>query len=117
MGRNGIAGLLVWVLSLLALATQATAESPRRVALLLGNADYRHVARLSNPANDARDIGAALERIGFTVMLHLDLDDGEMRRALRDFAKVATEADVSLIYYAGHGIEIDNTNYLIPVNA
>lgn len=117
MGRDGIAGLLVWLLSLMAWATQATAESPRRVALLLGNADYRHVAPLANPANDARDIGAALERIGFTVMLRLDLDDGEMRRALRDFAKAATEADVSLIYYAGHGIEIDNTNYLIPVNA
>lgn len=117
MGRDGIAGLLVWVLSLMVWATQATGESPRRVALLLGNADYSHVAKLANPANDARDIGAALERIGFTVMLRLDLDDGEMRRALRDFAKDATEADVSLIYYAGHGIEIDNTNYLIPVNA
>jgi hypothetical protein len=89
----------------------------KRVALLIGNARYQHVSGLTNPSNDAADIGAALERVGFSVTTLLDLDDRAMRLALRDFAETAIDADMALIYFAGHGIEIDNTNYLIPVNA
>ena len=89
----------------------------KRVALVIGNADYAHVSSLPNPANDSTDIAAALTRIGFEVTRGNDLDYREMRLALRDFAEAASEAEMVLIYFAGHGIEIDNTNYLIPVNA
>ncbi|SDK35101.1 caspase family protein [Aliiruegeria lutimaris] len=106
------------VLSLLiATLSSAFAETDRRVALVIGNAGYSHVPLLANPANDATDIAAALKRLDFDVTLALDADDTAMQRLLRDFAGAAREADLSLVYYAGHGIEVDQTNYLIPVNA
>ena len=96
---------------------QSLAWADARVALVIGNADYAHVGRLLNPINDATDIRAKLDGLGFEVTLATDLDYNPMRLALRDFAEAARDAEVALIYYAGHGIEIDGTNYLIPVNA
>ncbi len=91
--------------------------SGKRVALVIGNSQYWHVSNLPNPANDAEDLSAALERIGFEVTRGQDLDYREMRLTLRDFAEVTEGAEMVVVYFAGHGIEIDNTNYLIPVNA
>ena len=91
--------------------------SETRVALVIGNSDYDHVSALTNPVNDTADLGAALERIGFDVTVGHNLDYRGMRLALRDFAESAETADVVLIYFAGHGIEIDKVNYLIPTNA
>ncbi len=96
---------------------QAASAKERRVALVIGNSGYEHVSRLPNPANDAEDLGRALERLGFDVTSGLDMEYREMRLALRDFSDKATDADVALIYFAGHGIEIDKINYLIPINA
>lgn len=96
---------------------QAVSAKERRVALVMGNSAYEHVSRLSNPANDADDLGNALERLGFEVTSAVDMEYREMRLALRDFSEKAADADVALIYFAGHGIEIDKTNYLIPINA
>ncbi|WP_315719318.1 MULTISPECIES: caspase family protein [unclassified Bradyrhizobium] len=107
--------LLVLVL-LLSGSTAALAE--KRVALIIGNATYKTVARLSNPANDARLVGDMLRTAGFErVDVKLDLGVQEMRRALREFGARAREAEVALIYYAGHGIELDGVNYLIPTDA
>lgn len=92
-------------------------SSERRVALLIGNGGYSHVPQLLNPANDAADLAVSLRRIGFEVTVATDLDYREMRLAVRDFSEKAEDADIALLYYAGHGIEIENTNYLIPVNA
>lgn len=94
-----------------------TAEAKERVALIIGNSEYEHVSNLPNPENDASDISAALERLGFQVTLGLNYDYRQMRLALRSFAEAAEGAEYALIYFAGHGVEIDNTNYLIPVNA
>lgn len=88
-----------------------------RVALVIGNSEYAHVAELANPKNDAADIGKALTRLGFGVTVKLDLDYASMRISLRDFSEAAEDAEIALIYFAGHGIEIDKVNYLIPVNA
>lgn len=109
--------LRIAALCLALLPGLASMAEARRVALVIGNADYEYVEKLPNPVNDARDIGAALARIGFAVTQGFDLDHTALRLALRDFAEEAAGADVALIYFAGHGIEIDNTNYLIPVNA
>ncbi|WP_170604913.1 caspase family protein [Ruegeria arenilitoris] len=98
------------------IANSARSE-PERVALVIGNGNYNHVANLPNAQNDASDISSALSRIGFDVDYSLDLDFRGMRVALRDFAKRAENADIALIYFAGHGIEIDGVNYIIPVNA
>ncbi len=95
----------------------AVAMAEKRLALVIGNSDYEFVSNLPNPANDAQDIAAALTRLGFDVTVGTDLDFRAMRLMMRDFSDKAQEADKTLIYFAGHGIEIENNNYLIPVNA
>jgi uncharacterized caspase-like protein len=90
----------------------------KRVALVVGNSNYKNAAQLPNPANDAAALAATLKGAGFDVVdSRLDLGAADMRRALRDFADQARDSDVAVIYYAGHGIEIDGTNYLIPTDA
>ena len=89
-----------------------------RVALVIGNSAYKNAAPLLNPANDAAIVDATLKNAGFDVVeTHLDLQVADMRRTLRDFADQARDADVAVVYYAGHGIEIEGTNYLIPTDA
>lgn len=95
----------------------ADISGSKRMALVIGNAQYDYVSNLPNTSNDAQDIAAALDRIHFDVTALYDLDYRQMRLALRDFSDKAAGADVVLVYFAGHGIEIDNTNYLIPTNA
>jgi uncharacterized caspase-like protein len=94
------------------------AFAEKRVALVLGNSAYQNVARLPNPVNDGTVIAATLKNAGFDVVdSRHDLPAAETRRALRDFADRARDADIAVVYYAGHGIEVDGTNYLIPVDA
>lgn len=95
-----------------------SAYAERRVALVIGNSAYKSAPRLTNPVNDASLVGGMLKKAGFDqVDVKLDLNAAEMRRALRDFGGRAREADVAVVYYAGHGIELDGTNYLIPTDA
>src|SRR6202165_4514110 len=99
-------------------ATVVAAHADKRVALVIGNSAYKNVNRLKNPANDAVAVVAMFKKAGFdSVDSRLDLNIVEMRRALREFGNKARDADVAVIYYAGHGIELDGTNYLIPVDA
>ncbi|WP_027575332.1 caspase family protein [Bradyrhizobium sp. WSM1743] len=94
------------------------AHAERRVALVIGNSAYKSVARLTNPVNDASLVGGMFKKAGFdTVDVKLDLSVVDMRKALREFGTKAREADVAVIYYAGHGIELDGNNYLIPTDA
>jgi uncharacterized caspase-like protein len=101
---------------LLAVCRPALAE--KRVALVVGNSAYQNVATLPNPVNDGAVMAATLKDAGFDVVdSRHDLSAIEMRRALRDFADRARDADIAVVYYAGHGMELDGTNYLIPVDA
>jgi len=93
------------------------ANAAKRVALVIGNSNYEHVAALVNPKNDADDITISLENVGFTVTKTKDLDYRNMRIALRKFSLSTLGADIALIYYAGHGIEVNRQNYLIPTDA
>jgi uncharacterized caspase-like protein len=94
------------------------AFAEKRVALVMGNSAYQNVNQLANPANDSSAISETLKHAGFDVVdLKRDLKVGEMRRALRDFSDKVRDADVAVVYYAGHGMEIDGTNYVIPVDA
>jgi uncharacterized caspase-like protein len=94
------------------------ARAEKRVALVIGNSAYQNVSRLANPANDSEAMSATFKRVGFDVVdLKRDLKANEMRRALRDFSDHVRDADIAIVYFAGHGIEIDGTNYLIPVDA
>lgn len=88
----------------------------QRVALVIGNGAYAHVKALPNPPNDARAVARSLRDIGFTVSEGVDLDRAGMQKTTRDFLREAARAQVALVYYAGHGVQIDRRNYLIPVD-
>ncbi len=107
--------LLAFLLVVLGFSAEATAET--RVALVISNSNYKTVGSLPNTEADADALTATFTRIGFKVFRHSDLDLRSFQRALRDFRTEAAKADVSLIYYAGHGMEIDGSNYLIPIDA
>jgi hypothetical protein len=97
----------------------AVATQPeKRIALVIGNSTYQSAPALPNARRDAEAIASALRRVGFqTVTLQNDLSKEKLGDALRAFARQAEQADWALIYYAGHGIEMGGTNYLIPVDA
>ena len=94
------------------------AHADRRVALIIGNSAYKSAPKLGNPVNDATLVGGMFKKAGFdSVDVRLDLSASEMRRMLREFAGRTRDADMAVIYYAGHGIELDGNNYLIPTDA
>ncbi|HXQ06152.1 MAG TPA: caspase family protein [Bradyrhizobium sp.] len=100
-------------------APPPTAESAvvsQRVALVIGNGTYAYVRALPNPTNDARAIAKSLRDIGFTVSEGIDLDRATMQKMTRDFLREAARAQIAVIYYAGHGVQIDGRNYLVPVD-
>lgn len=93
------------------------AEAAKRVALLIGNEKYEATSQLNNPANDVELMKTSFEDAGFdTVMAVHDLDRASMVRALRDFEDTAAGADVAIIYYSGHGMEMNGQNFLLPVD-
>ena len=106
-----------WLAAAMILIAQP-ALADKRVALVLGNSAYQNVPPLANPVNDAALMADTLKRAGFDVVdSRQNLSALETRRVLREFADKANNADIAVIYYAGHGIEIDGSNYLIPVDA
>lgn len=109
----------LFVFSALALVFQpAAALADQRMALVMGNSAYQRAPKLANATNDAGLLVETFKKAGFTVVeARNDLSAQDMRRALRDFGAKARGADIAVIYYAGHGIEIDGNNYLVPVDA
>jgi uncharacterized caspase-like protein len=107
--------LLAPVVAYLLLVAPAAAE--KRVALVVGNSAYAHAAVLPNPVNDASDMAAALTQVGFEVILGLDLNKSAFDAKVRDFARALDRADVAVFFYAGHGLQASNRNYLVPVDA
>jgi peptidoglycan hydrolase-like protein with peptidoglycan-binding domain len=107
------------VVGLLMLAVSPDAAwAERRVALVIGNSNYQHAPRLGNPVRDATSIAELLKSVGFDVVdARRDLGVRELKRTLREFLVTARDADIAVVYYAGHGIEINGINYLIPTDA
>ncbi|MCL2713421.1 MAG: caspase family protein [Alphaproteobacteria bacterium] len=94
------------------------AHAGKRVALVIGNSTYSRVAALPNPGRNAGAMGELFRRIGFDlVAIRTDLDHAGMRKALREFSQSVRDADIAVVFYAGHGIEVAGSNYLIPVDA
>ena len=89
----------------------------RRVALVIGNGRYQHAAQLPNPPNDAADIALALRKLGFDVVEGRDLGKREMEDKIREFGRKLERADLALLFYAGHGMQVAGRNYLVPVDA
>jgi hypothetical protein len=96
---------------------QAPIPAHGRVALVIGNGGYLNVAALRNPVNDSRAVAAALRRMGFEVMEGRDMTAAAMRQIVQDYVRRAGSAEVALLFYSGHGVQIDGRNYLIPVDA
>src|SRR6516164_4370491 len=94
------------------------AWAEKRIALVIGNSNYESVPRLPNPARDAVSIGQMFRDAHFEgIDVIVNATNQELKRALRKFASDVDQADVAVIYYAGHGLEISGVNYLIPVDA
>src|SRR5262245_14916470 len=107
---------------LAALASVGTAYADeakplRGIALVIGQSNYRHIAALPSPANDARAVAHMLGDLGFEVTSVADGDQARLTRSLQRFVEDAAGADVALLYYSGHGIEAGGENYLVPVEA
>ena len=109
---------LITALSAAALLFSANAAfADKRVAFVVGNGAYKNVAQLPNPAIDAKSIAKVLRNVGFDVVEGANLSRDKMTEKLLEFGKKAEGADVALFFYAGHGIAVNGTNYLLPVDA
>jgi uncharacterized caspase-like protein len=93
----------------------STNAQQSRLALVIGNESYNS-APLKNPVNDARDVSAALGSMGFEVIIELNATQRKMEEAIRKFGKKLKGREVGLFYFAGHGMQVDGINYLIPVD-
>jgi hypothetical protein len=105
---------------LLSLAIAGPAAAEKRIALVIGNSAYQNVTRLDNPRNDATLMAGTLTELGFTLIggrAQLDLDKPAMDNAVQNFGRQVQGADVALFYYAGHGVQVSGSNYLVPVTA
>ena len=109
---------LLLLLGFLFFISAEPARAEKRVALVVGISRYQQVPQLGNPAHDAAAMGALFKKAGFDVVDDKrDLGIVDLRRAVREFSEKAQDADIAVVYYAGHGIEVDGLNYLVPADA
>jgi uncharacterized caspase-like protein len=112
-------GCLVFALAL-AFLMGTPAKADKRIALVVGNASYRNITQLDNPRNDASLMAETLRSIGFQLVggrALIDLDKASFDSAVQNFGNELAAADVALFYYAGHGVQVRGSNYMIPVGA
>jgi len=109
---------LLFLLGFLLCISADPALADKRVALVIGMSKYQQVPRLTNPARDAEAMAALFKKAGFDVVNNeRDLGISDLRRVIREFSEISRDADISVVYFAGHGIEVDGTNYLVPADA
>lgn len=112
--------IIILAICIVFILTSTFARAEKRVALVIGNSNYTLISPLANPKNDAELMAETLEGLGFEVVSAIDVDRLAMGRAVRKFGKALRRAGkdaVGLLYYAGHGVQANNTNYLIPLGA
>jgi len=107
--------LMLWSLAVTGILFSSLALANENVALVIGNSNYKQ-SSLINPANDARAVAEKFEGMGYEVVLALDADRGKMESVIDDFSLRASTAAKAVVYYAGHGVQIDGRNYLVPLN-
>jgi Caspase domain len=111
-------GLFFCLMVFAAAVFASVAQAERRVALIIGNSAYRNASPLPNTINDANSVAALFRSVGFEVVSSRnELGVLEFKRAIRDFLITSETADIAVVYYAGHGIEVNGANFLIPVDA
>lgn len=110
---------LAMALGLLTAATllPQDASADRRVALVVGNSGYKHATALRNPNNDAADVAEMLRKLDFEVLVGTDLDQQGFAKTIEQFARDLEGADIGLFFYAGHGLQMNDKNYLVSINA
>ncbi|MCE7030311.1 caspase family protein [Jiella avicenniae] len=112
------AALAVALAAAIAAPGEARAAAPeKRVALVVGNSAYRNTSMLENPSRDARAVAEKLQKLGFEVIEGYDLDKPQMDQKIHAFAKQVRGADIGMFFYAGHGMQVNGENYLVPVDA
>jgi uncharacterized caspase-like protein len=116
MARGALSAFFGTCLAALGLSSTA-ALAEKKVALIIGNSAYESVGKLPNPANDATAVAKMFQNAGFEVLGRRDLGNVEFRRTIREFTFKARGADIAVVFFAGHGIEVKGTNYLIPTDA
>ena len=113
----GPIALSVMCVFVLLLSGQGSAHAAARLALVIGNAHYASASALSNPTNDADDLSTALRSLGFEVIERSDATRATMADAVREFSEKLEGVDTALFFYAGHGVQVNGDNYLVPVDA
>ena len=116
MKVTAIVRLYIFACAILCVSTVG-ASANRRVALVIGNAAYEYTVQLGNPVNDAVAVASALKKDGFEVILAKNLTKRGMEKTVVRFARLAQDADAALFYYAGHGLQYQGVNYLVPTDA
>src|SRR5581483_10116319 len=110
-----------WLATFLTFALMAFAATPAdagsRLALVIGNGKYANAPKLENPANDSADLAAALRKVGFEIIEQQDASREAMTKAMREFSTRLRGTEVALFFYAGHGMQMNGENYLLPVDA
>jgi len=110
--------MFIRMIAVLAIVLAGTAPAlAKRVALVIGNGAYEHTVPLPNPANDAEQMAAKLRSLGFDVVAGQDQTYGDMRRSVMSFAKKAYGAEIAVLFYAGHGLQVAGKNHLVPIDA
>jgi hypothetical protein len=120
MSSIGNHGTFAGIIALLCLLSASSASAEKRVALVVGNSAYQNVTRLENPRNDALLMAETLSGLGFALIggrAQLDLDKSALDTDVQNFGREIQGADVALFYYAGHGVQVSGSNYLVPVGA
>jgi uncharacterized caspase-like protein len=112
--RAILLAIVCWVLTGSAMSQEA--GGPKRVALVIGNSNYKNVAPLVNPSNDAADIGNKLKKLKFDVLLATDATQARMMTLLEEFKRRITREHVALIFYAGHGVTVSRESFLLPID-
>src|SRR5258708_7332420 len=112
---RGIALIIGTLVALV--AGSAPGQADKRVALVVGNSSYQNAAKLPTPAKDADAVAEMFKKAGYEVSVLKDVGSLDFKRGIRKFEEAASSADIAVVFYAGHGIEIGGTNYMIPVDA
>lgn len=112
-----LSGVVLFILAAFGAQAAATTDAAKRVALVIGNSKYVNAVPLPNPANDAQLIASTLRNAGFEVIDGVDQDNAGMHSLISRFTEESYNADLAVIFYAGHGMQVDGKNYLIPVDA
>lgn len=109
--------ILFFTLIFCAITMTFAQTEQKKIALVIGNSNYQHGGSLKNPVNDAELMKTTLQELGFTVIIKKDANLKTMQLATAEFTNKIKNYDIALFYYAGHGIQVDGTNYLIPIDA